>query len=184
MKHLVLATVLVGLVSPLLAQAPSAPPQPASPRLSMELATVSLQPTAVMRFKVPPAEIGTKLGEVLPAVLSHVEAANLPAGHFFSRYFGISDGLMEMEAGVMVPEAITGSGEIVAGTLPGGRAATTLFIGHYQGLAAAHNELAAWARQQNRAAVAGGVWEVYLTNPGNEPDPARWRTQLYLAVTE
>ena len=32
--------------------------------------------------------------------------------------------------------------------------------------------------------AAGGPWEVYWTNPGMVPDPAKWRTQIFAPLAK
>ena len=53
--------------------------------------------------------------------------------------------------------------------------------GPYEKLADAHKALMGYA-QANKLEQKGGPWEVYWTDPGMVPDPAKWRTQLFLPV--
>jgi effector-binding domain-containing protein len=65
--------------------------------------------------------------------------------------------------------------------LPGGRVVTGLHVGPYDSVGHTYARMTAWA-------IAHGLhptqdmWEVYLTDPEREPDPARWRTGLFLRV--
>lgn len=38
-----------------------------------------------------------------------------------------------------------------------------------------------WAVEQGRQ-PAGGPWEVYFTDLNEVPDPAQWRTQIFLPL--
>ena len=39
-----------------------------------------------------------------------------------------------------------------------------------------------WGREQGLQRSGDSFWEVYLSDPGREPDPAQWRTQLVQPV--
>jgi hypothetical protein len=64
---------------------------------------------------------------------------------------------------------------------PAGPAAVTWHVGSYQGLGNAHHALEEWASKNNRK-PAGPPWESYVTDPGQEPDPQKWRTQVFLPL--
>jgi effector-binding domain-containing protein len=65
--------------------------------------------------------------------------------------------------------------------LPAGPAIATVHVGPYQDLLRAHQALAAWAGARGREA-SGPAWEVFLTNPLQEPDPQKWRTKVFLPL--
>jgi effector-binding domain-containing protein len=92
-----------------------------------------------------------------------------------------------MEAGVPTAAPVAGDGEVIAGTLPAGRYATVTHIGPFDQLADATAALLDWAARQGLTwdttdTDAGQRWaariEFYLTDPREEPDPAKWRTDL------
>ena len=150
---------------------------------AVELQELAPQPTAVIRFQIPPDQISGKLAEVLPAVYAFLAEHGIEPGTPFSRYHSFSADEIDMEAGAPVPEPITGSGDIIAGELPGGTVATTWHVGPYDQLAAAHNALSGWFAEQKKT-PNGGPWETYVTDPGQEPDPSRWKTQVFQAIEE
>ena len=41
----------------------------------------------------------------------------------------------------------------------------------------AYDALHVWIREQEKE-IAGSRWESYLTDPGKEPNPAKWKTEL------
>ena len=55
--------------------------------------------------------------------------------------------------------------------------ATTVHMGPYDRLPDAHDALHVWLRENARDS-AGPQWEVYWTDPGLEPDPSKWKTEL------
>jgi effector-binding domain-containing protein len=54
-------------------------------------------------------------------------------------------------------------------------------VGPYDTLGETYAALMRWIGEQGRV-VAGPMWEVYWTDPGTEPDPARWRTEVIIPV--
>lgn len=106
----------------------------------------------------------------------------------FLRYNVIDTGqLLDVEAGVPVPVTVRGDSRVIAGVLPAGRYATALHVGPYDGLIGAVDSLLQWANARSLewdklSAVDGEHWgcrlEIYRTDPSQQPDPARWVTQL------
>ena len=144
--------------------------------------TVSPQPVLSMRFAVEKEQIAAKFAEVLPAVYGHaMQGAAKPAGQPFARYYGECDGKIDIEAGVPTDGPGEGTDAIKVSELPGGEVATTLHVGPYERLGEAHNALLAWAKENGRA-PSGGPWEIYVSDPGAEPDPNKWETRVYLPL--
>ena len=74
-----------------------------------------------------------------------------------------------------------GTDRIQAGELPGGTVATVIHKGPYEGLPQTWAALVEWISAQGLQ-PAGAPWEVYLTDPGAEPDSSKWRTQIFFPV--
>jgi AraC family transcriptional regulator len=137
------------------------------------------QPVLFIRSRVALHEIATALGECLPRVFGHCQAQGLAmAGPPFVRYTDMSAGMVTMEAGMPLAEAAAGEGDIEAGTLPGGVAAMAVHAGPYEGMPKTHAAIERWI-EANGARVGGAPWESYITDPGETPDPADWRTEVY-----
>jgi effector-binding domain-containing protein len=49
--------------------------------------------------------------------------------------------------------------------------------GTYDGLQQAHDEIGEWVLAHDHD-PAGPVWEVYVTDPSEEADSARWETEV------
>jgi AraC family transcriptional regulator len=144
----------------------------------IEVRRLAPQATAVIRLAVAPREIGPALGEALPEVWEHVQRAGVPAvGGPFARYFVFGERSVDLEAGFPVERPVAPGGRVVPGELPGGEAAVLVHHGPYDELPRAHEVLGAWVKKRGRVA-AGAPWEVYVTDPGEEPDPARWQTDV------
>jgi DNA-binding transcriptional MerR regulator len=84
-------------------------------------------------------------------------------------------------------------GMLVSGALPAGRNATFTHVGHPAELVGVTESLLDWAAAQGltwdmSAGEGGERWggraEIYLTDPGEEPDLSKWVTQLAFRLAD
>ena len=116
------------------------------------------------------------------AVMSAIGAQGvLPAGPPLGCYLGMPTDTVDVAAGFPVGRPITAVGDVTPMQLPGGRAVTTVHVGPFDTLTQTYAELAAWMAAQGLQ-PAEMMWEVYLSDPQNQPDPATWRTQIMWPV--
>ena len=151
--------------------------------MSTEVEIKMLQPqaTVTIRATTTPAEIGPTLDRLLPEISAYLEQRGIPAaGPPFARYHDFSDDRADLEAGFPVA-ALSLAMAVAAGELPGGPAAVAWHIGPYDTLTQAHHAVEAWLAEQGRT-MTGAPWEVYWTDPGENPDPATWRTEVVWPV--
>ncbi|MGH3243373.1 MAG: GyrI-like domain-containing protein [Spirillospora sp.] len=142
------------------------------------------QPYMAVRRRVTMQTIG-EVADRIPELFAWLGARGIvPAGAPFLKYNVIDmDGGLEIEAGIPVPAPVEGDGEVLAGTLPAGQFATLTHTGHPDGLRNLTGELLDWAKaRQLTWDVTNDRWacrlEVYETDPTEEPDPAKWETEL------
>ncbi|GAB4200937.1 MAG: hypothetical protein Tsb002_37280 [Wenzhouxiangellaceae bacterium] len=136
-------------------------------------------PVLFMRRRITREQIASTLAELLPAVYQYAISQGIAlAGQPFTRYGSWSAGGVTIEAGLPVAAAATGEGEIHGGVLSAGEVAATIHVGPYETLNQAYSALEAWFADQQRQ-PGGDPWEVYITDPGEEPDPAKWQTAVY-----
>ena len=131
------------------------------------------------------AAVDSTFSELFPRLASH---GIPPAGAPLIRYLVIDmAGEMQIEMGVPVAAPITASGRIQPGTLPGGRYAVLRHTGPYDGLVASNAALERWAQEHGIEfdtwnTPQGSAWrgraEHYLTDPSQEPDPAKLETDV------
>lgn len=147
-----------------------------------EIVTVTEQPIASIRMKIPAAEVSRHLAIMLPEVMQHVAKSGAEmAGPPLSRYHSITADTIDIEAAIPVKKAVTPGGRVKSETLPGGKTATTWHVGAYHDLPKSYAVLEAFIAKRSLAARAP-FWEVYWTDPGIERDPAKWRTQILWPV--
>jgi effector-binding domain-containing protein len=139
---------------------------------------VSPQPTMSIRGQTTLAGLRGTIEEYVSEVWRHVQRlGGKPTGPPFTRYHAVDGQRIDLEAGFPVRSALAAEDRVRPRELPGGEVAVTTHVGPYEGLVTAGEALAGWIRAQGREA-AGPNWEVYLAAPGDEPDPARWRTEI------
>jgi AraC family transcriptional regulator len=136
----------------------------------------------VIRRRTAAADIAATLAQILPAVFTYAQRAAVPfAGPPFTRYVTTGRGLLTVEAGMPVAGPARGDGEIEVSELPGGPAAVAVHVGPYETLEHTHAAVERWLEASGHVA-AGPPWEVYVTDPGEVPDPAAWRTEVIYPV--
>ena len=144
-----------------------------------EIRELRPEPILGIRATTTPAEISTVLAEVLPKVHSFAQQRGYElASPPLTIYHSYTADKVELEGGVTLLRRGSGEGEIKAGMLPGGRAAVTVHEGPYEKLKEAYQALESWIPMQGMVA-AGPPWEIYWTDPGQEPDSSKWKTEIY-----
>jgi effector-binding domain-containing protein len=147
----------------------------------IELRELDAQPTISIHRELPVSEIPGAMQHAIPRTWGYAASHGGGPKTAFARYMSITPQRVVFDVGVTLERSIPGDGEIVAADLPSGDAAYTLHIGPFDAMQAAYQALDSWIRANGR--VPGeGPWEVYLTDPQSEPDPARWRTEIYWPI--
>jgi effector-binding domain-containing protein len=160
------------------------PGQPPAQTYRVETLTLTPQPVLSVRVQVAPAELEARMKEILPRLVAHALANGIElAGPPFARYFARSAERIDFEAGVPTRKEQPGNPDlgITAGALPAGPAIATVHQGAYERLPEAHAALARWAAAHGKQ-PGGAAWDLFLTNPLQEPDVARWRTKVFLPL--
>lgn len=136
------------------------------------------QPTMAATTTLPVEEIGPWLAKTYGAVASVLAAHSAgPSGPPFARYHRLADGRFVIEAGFPVSAVTEGAGDVQPAELPGGSVAITVHTGPYDQMEQAYEALASWVSRHG-GELAGDAWEVYFSDPAQQPDPATWRTQI------
>ena len=122
--------------------------------------------------------MGPLFGEVHGYLKQHGQA---PAGMPLARYHSMDGNTVDLECALPVAAPLAGTDRIRACELPAGRAATVTHRGPYDELSRTWAALTEWMKEQGLEA-AGAPWEVYVTDPGAEPDRSKWRTDVFFPV--
>lgn len=136
---------------------------------------------ATMRRTVPMTELTDFFGSAYAHVAAAVaEAGGRVGGAPFAWYHGMPAETVDVSAGFEVAGDVhPTAGGVALVERPGGRAATAMHVGPYDGLAETWGGMFSWLAGQGLQ--AGPVmWEEYLDPP--EGDPATWRTRVVALV--
>ncbi len=153
------------------------------------------QPYMAIRTQVSMHELPTVIPQLMDEVIGWLnDQAVPPAGAPFIRYHVINMAdKLDIELGWPVASSLAGNGRISAGVIPAGQYATLLYTGDYSGLMEANGVLIEWAREQGIAWDCwdtgsgdgfAGRFEFYLTDPAEEPDPAKWETEVTIKLAD
>jgi AraC family transcriptional regulator len=146
------------------------------------------QPVLVVRRRVRRVEIAAAIGAALPKVFLHAQQRGFAiAGYPITRYLETSVGLVTFETGMRIAAhsgdwtVADGQGEVLAETLPGGPAATTIHFGLYDQLQDAYAAVEEWIAAKGLR-PNGAPWEAYLNDPADHPNPQDWKTEVYWSL--
>ena len=147
-----------------------------------ELAVETETATVVIHGAVPMVEIAgffDRSFSELATVLAEQEVA--PTGPAFARYFGPPGKSADLEVGFPVDHVVSPKDEVRSSSLPPGRVARLIHAGGYDQLGESWGRLGAWIAEQGLTPGAD-LWEVYLTEPNPNMDPADLHTELFWTV--
>ena len=140
-----------------------------------------MRETAIVVVDVPPDELPPAIGVAMGEVEAAMRTAGVGlAGPPFARYLAFEPRI-RAEIGFPVLRPAPHVGRVFPGRLPGGRVATIVHIGSYDGLEATYGVLTRWLAELGLSPT-GPLWEVYWSDPDAEPDPATWRTEIFAPV--
>lgn len=147
-----------------------------------EIQTVGL-PAAhflTINSRIHPDEIGATLGASYGAMGAAVGEDGM-AGRPTALFYSYTDTLTEMEAAMPIAEVMEAPEGMEVKTLDSCSALKIDFYGWYGDTEGAHMAMDAHM-QANGLEMAGPVREVYVTDPGAEPDTTKWLTEIYYPV--
>lgn len=128
--------------------------------------------------RVEQAKLAETFGQILPAVFAYATQHGIPMlGPPVARYHAMGSALVTVEAGIPVAQSARGADAMDRTVIDACRVATLIHTGPYEGLGDAHAALEAYLHEHGLRA-AGPPFEIYLTDPGEVPDPAAWQTRV------
>ena len=137
---------------------------------------LSIRTTATMD------KIGEAMGPLFAEVYGCIKRSGQePAGMPFAIYHSMDGGMVDFECGIPTGSPMDSVGRVQAGELPAGTVATVTHMGPYDALRQTWAALMEWMSSQGLQ-PASAPWEVYVTDPGAEPDQSKWRTDIFFPV--
>ncbi|PPK67456.1 GyrI-like domain-containing protein [Actinokineospora auranticolor] len=157
------------------------------PILEPALETRPEQPYVSIAIEAPLSEWG-KVNALVPEVFDWLARRGVPpVGALFYRYHSVADDVLSVEVGVPVATPQEGDGRVRAGSKPAGTYAVLVHEGHPDRIRDTFAKLDDWAHREGvEWDLVDGVWagrfESYLTDPAEEPDLGKWRTEVAYRV--
>lgn len=152
--------------------------------MELEFGTTEVKARAYLGIRTTVAmdELGGIMGPLFGEVHGYIQqSGQVPAGMPFAIYHSMDGRNVDVQCAIPVAPPLGGTERILAGVLPSGTVATVTHLGPYDGLPGAWKALTEWMDSQGLKA-AGAPWEVYVNDPGAEPDPSKWRTDIFFPV--
>ncbi len=149
----------------------------------IELIEVERQHTAVVRGTIAMGELPAFFDsafEQLTTVLAQQEM--VLEGPGFALYHGAPAEVARLEVGFPVSSEVTPTGDVEASHLPAGTVARTVHAGSFDDLGDSWGRLGTWIGAEGLE-PGESMWEVYLTEPSPDMDPADLRTELNWPVS-
>lgn len=125
--------------------------------------------------------MGAAFGEVMQLLGSQ---GVQPLGMPFALYPDMEPsetGGWKIVAGFPISGAIKEEGRVKNYELPGGTVAIMTYLGPYEGLEGAYKSMSEQLLA-NGYELSSPMWEAYFTDPDEEPDHSKWRTDIYWPV--
>ena len=143
---------------------------------------IASQPFLGIRAHAPTTELPAVIGQLFGEIYDHIQEQGLePSGMPLAIYHSMEADAVELECAMPLAEPVAGSGRIRSGNLPAGLVATATHVGPYHELPGTWSRLTEWMAAEGLE-PAGSPWEVYVTDPGAEPDSSKWRTDIFFPV--
>ncbi|MGA2822745.1 MAG: GyrI-like domain-containing protein [Bacteroidales bacterium] len=86
-----------------------------------------------------------------------------------------------MDMGIPVEKAEKGKGRIRVAKIPPGNAVAAYYFGPYDKIHPVYNALHQYCKESGKV-IAGGPWEIYVTDPMTEKDPMKVETDILFPV--
>lgn len=155
--------------------------------IHIEATTVAAMKVLLINDSCDDKEIGNKLGACYGEIQEEMAKQGLTqAGDVFAIYNKVdmrADNSMYfwMDVGIPVDKAAKSAGRVTYKELSGGNVVRGDHYGAYEATGVSHEAISKWI-EANGKTVTGAPWEVYVTDPGKEPDQSKWLTQIYYPV--
>ncbi len=150
--------------------------------MKIEATTTPSQIIASYRMMTSEKTISGDIGNSYGRIGMFMKKNNLKQnGAVLAIYHSYAPAKIDMECAVPLEKSIKGEGEIKVSELKAGNAVVGHYYGAYEKTNTAHEALHKWM-DENHKKTTGSPWEVYVTDPMNEKDTAKWLTEIYYPV--
>ena len=151
--------------------------------VKVETKQIDAQKALVIKTTVPTSDIGKTMGELFGKLYGYLGANSIqPAGTAFAVYYEYDPkGNTVFEVGIPIASEAKGNADVTYKEFPAMKTISTLYVGPYEKVGPTYEYLMKYIKD-NGLQSSGASWEVYLTNPGQEPDPNKYQTIIYFPI--
>ena len=143
---------------------------------------IEAQPVLGIRIQTTMDTLASVMGSLFGEIYGYIrESGEAPAGMPLAIYHAMDGNNVDLACALPISSPMEGTDRIRPGTLPAGTVATVTHMGPYDTLHGTWTALMEWIGAQGLE-VAHAPWEVYVTDPEAESNPAQWRTDLFVPV--
>lgn len=141
-----------------------------------------VRPTLSIRFHAPVQDLSTHLSRIYSVIATYLDEIGVKSdGPAFCAYYNMDMNNLDAEAGFIVPRPVPGHDEIIAAVVPPGWYGVCHYVGPYQGIGPAYEELTRYIAEK-RYAPSGVAYEWYYDGP--DAPPEKTRTDIEFPVTK
>jgi effector-binding domain-containing protein/ribosome-associated toxin RatA of RatAB toxin-antitoxin module len=152
----------------------------AKPAVDIKVVDLDLLPSLSILDSTTIDGIGELLGRNYGMIMAYVMQKEIPMTGFpFAVYYNWDpEGMIVIRAGIPVPEGTNGKEAIEYFELPAGKAVYAKHFGSYDS-GETHFAIENYVMANDIDCNMNFIWEVYITDPMNEPDTTKWQTDIY-----
>lgn len=148
----------------------------------VELTEMDAFKYASIRGNVSFNEISLKMGDMYGQIAFFLEETEAEmAGMPYAIYHLMDDQEIDLECGIPISMLVEGNEVISTGTYEKTKCVTTEYYGDYHELELGHDAIQNWLVKHGFE-LSDAPLEVYVTDPGLEPNPENWLTRIYYPV--
>lgn len=124
--------------------------------------------------------MGARYGELSAFLGDDMKNMTSPPFALYHKWDEEND-MATVEVAMAVTSDKEGNDRVKKGMTYAGTALKATHMGPYEATGEVHMAMNKYIAE-NGHEMTGSCWEVYVTDPGNEPDPAKWITEIYYPV--
>lgn len=151
----------------------------------MDVQRITLTPRRVVGVRetgVHPEAMSEFFGRAMGRAYQALQARGLhPAGPPLAVYRGDPAAGFDVTAGFPVDAAVDAADGVVVEELPSGPAVAVVHAGSYDTMVDTYAAIEAWMTEHH-VIPREPMWEEYLSDPSENPDPATWRTRIVFPI--
>lgn len=160
------------------------------PKYTIEISVEEVEPITYLGINntfdltANPEAVSSKIGELYGKIGAYMASKKIEfSGMPLSVYNELSESSWNADLGIPCKaESAVPSGDIIVSSTTGGKVVKGIHMGnYYDQLEASHNQVQKYM-EYNGLEASGNPYEIYVSDPMNEPDTAKWITEVFYPI--